>query len=131
MPEEARECWRSGRRSQQTPDPLCLSLSPDPARAAWRMLPAIRDLALCSVLTLLSGMTQVHRGAGASSWTYEGSHGPENWGKDYPHCGGGAQSPIDIDTAVVNFDPSLPALQLSGYRIPDRPSFTLSNNGHT
>ncbi|XP_060676626.1 carbonic anhydrase 14-like [Hemiscyllium ocellatum] len=64
-------------------------------------------------------------------WTYEGSLGQENWKREYVHCGERLQSPIDIETDVVTFDPSLTPVLLKGYSDPDREVFTLSNNGHT
>ncbi|XP_041037492.1 carbonic anhydrase 14-like, partial [Carcharodon carcharias] len=66
-----------------------------------------------------------------SQWSYEGPHGPENWKKGHFHCGKGSQSPIDVETEVVRYDPSLRPIQLEGYSKPDSNLFTLSNNGHT
>ncbi|XP_078062495.1 carbonic anhydrase 14-like [Mustelus asterias] len=122
-----------------------------------KMLAAGRVLALGGVFLLLWGAGQSDQGTGVislscpfpkppqlpksdsfqprapvgSHWTYEGAQGPEFWKKDYPHCGQESQSPINIDTEVVTFAPSLKDIQLAGYRKPNISSFSLSNNGHT
>ncbi|XP_006861422.1 PREDICTED: carbonic anhydrase 14 [Chrysochloris asiatica] len=64
-------------------------------------------------------------------WTYEGPHGQDHWSATYPECGGNAQSPIDIQTDSVTFDPELPALQPRGYDQPGTEPLDLHNNGHT
>ncbi|XP_067878809.1 carbonic anhydrase 14-like [Heterodontus francisci] len=66
-----------------------------------------------------------------SRWTYEGPQGPKHWKEEYLHCGKGSQSPINIETEHVRYDPSLRPVQLKGYIKSDSNSFTLSNNGHT
>ncbi|XP_038624817.1 carbonic anhydrase 14 [Tachyglossus aculeatus] len=66
-----------------------------------------------------------------SHWTYEGPHGQDRWPASYPDCGGGAQSPIDIRTDNVVFDPALAPLQPEGYDRPGPGPLILKNNGHT
>ncbi|XP_069336790.1 carbonic anhydrase 14 isoform X4 [Eulemur rufifrons] len=68
---------------------------------------------------------------GGQHWTYEGPHGQDHWPASYPECGSNAQSPIDIQTDSVTFDPELPALQPHGYDQPGTESLDLHNNGHT
>ncbi|XP_077012278.1 carbonic anhydrase 14 isoform X2 [Tamandua tetradactyla] len=58
-------------------------------------------------------------------------HGQDHWPASYPECGGNAQSPIDIQTDGVTFDPELPALQPQGYDQPGPEPLDLHNNGHT
>ncbi|XP_053561157.1 carbonic anhydrase 14 [Bombina bombina] len=66
-----------------------------------------------------------------SSWTYTGPHGQEHWAHSFPDCGGTAQSPINIQTANVSLDTSLPPIEPEGYTTPGTKPFTLRNNGHT
>ncbi|PNJ55958.1 carbonic anhydrase 14 isoform X1 [Pongo pygmaeus] len=68
---------------------------------------------------------------GGQHWTYEGPHGQDHWPASYPECGNNAQSPIDIQTDSVTFDPDLPALQPHGYDLPGTEPLDLHNNGHT
>ncbi|XP_045400922.1 carbonic anhydrase 14 isoform X2 [Lemur catta] len=68
---------------------------------------------------------------GGQHWTYEGPHGQDHWPASYPECGSNAQSPIDIQTDSVTFDPELPALQPHGYDQPGTEPLDLHNNGHT
>ncbi|XP_060614009.2 carbonic anhydrase 14 isoform X1 [Anolis sagrei] len=65
-----------------------------------------------------------------SHWTYEGPHGQEHWPETYPDCGFQSQSPIDIQTGYVQYDPNLPPIETEGYRDPEG-EFTMINNGHT
>uniref|UniRef100_A0A8C5XSZ7 Carbonic anhydrase 14 n=1 Tax=Microcebus murinus TaxID=30608 RepID=A0A8C5XSZ7_MICMU len=60
-----------------------------------------------------------------------GPHGQDHWPASYPECGSNAQSPIDIQTDSVTFDPELPALQPHGYDQPGTEPLDLHNNGHT
>uniref|UniRef100_A0A8C3WKP1 carbonic anhydrase n=1 Tax=Catagonus wagneri TaxID=51154 RepID=A0A8C3WKP1_9CETA len=64
-------------------------------------------------------------------WTYEGPHGQEHWPASYPECGSNAQSPINIQTDSVIFDPELLPLQPHGYEQPGTEPLDLLNNGHT
>ncbi|PNI22755.1 CA14 isoform 1 [Pan troglodytes] len=68
---------------------------------------------------------------GGQHWMYEGPHGQDHWPASYPECGNNAQSPIDIQTDSVTFDPDLPALQPHGYDQPGTEPLDLHNNGHT
>ncbi|XP_005378753.1 PREDICTED: carbonic anhydrase 14 isoform X1 [Chinchilla lanigera] len=80
---------------------------------------------------LLLEVTWILAAGGGHHWTYEGPHGQEHWPASYPECGSDAQSPIDIQTDSVTFDPELPALQLHGYNQPGPEPLDLHNNGHT
>uniref|UniRef100_A0A8D1UQ72 carbonic anhydrase n=1 Tax=Sus scrofa TaxID=9823 RepID=A0A8D1UQ72_PIG len=64
-------------------------------------------------------------------WTYEGPHGQDHWPASYPECGSNAQSPINIQTDSVAFDPELLPLQPHGYEQPGTEPLDLHNNGHT
>ncbi|XP_047703988.1 carbonic anhydrase 14 isoform X3 [Prionailurus viverrinus] len=58
-------------------------------------------------------------------------HGQDHWPASYPECGSNAQSPINIQTDSVTFDPELPTLQPHGYDQPGTEPLDLHNNGHT
>lgn len=60
-----------------------------------------------------------------------GPHGQHHWPASYPECGSHAQSPINIQTDSVTFDPELPAVQPRGYDHPGTKPLDLHNNGHT
>ncbi|NXY59710.1 CAH14 anhydrase, partial [Callaeas wilsoni] len=60
-----------------------------------------------------------------------GPHGQQHWHEGHPECGGRAQSPINITTALAQPDLSLLPLQPEGYEHPESPHLTLANNGHT
>ncbi|XP_019480884.1 PREDICTED: carbonic anhydrase 14 isoform X2 [Hipposideros armiger] len=64
-------------------------------------------------------------------WTYEGPHGQHHWAASYPECGSSVQSPINIQTDSVTFDPELPPVQPHGYEQPGPKPLDLLNNGHT
>lgn len=53
-----------------------------------------------------------------------------HWPREYPTCGGIRQSPIDLQRRKVQYNPSLKALKLTGYRIQVG-EFPMINNGHT
>ncbi|XP_077175547.1 carbonic anhydrase 14 isoform X2 [Paroedura picta] len=80
---------------------------------------------------LLQGVSFAWAASTGSHWTYEGAHGQEGWQDVFPDCGGTAQSPIDIQTESVRYDPSLPPVEPEGYRSPGSEKLTLQNNGHT
>ncbi|XP_024908074.1 carbonic anhydrase 14 [Pteropus alecto] len=63
--------------------------------------------------------------------TPPGPHGQHHWQASYPECGSHAQSPINIQTDRVTFDPELPAVQPHGYDQPGLKPLDLHNNGHT
>uniref|UniRef100_A0A4W2GVE8 carbonic anhydrase n=1 Tax=Bos indicus x Bos taurus TaxID=30522 RepID=A0A4W2GVE8_BOBOX len=58
-------------------------------------------------------------------------HGQDHWPASYPECGSNAQSPINIQTDSVTFDPDLLPLQPHGYEQPGTEPLNLHNNGHT
>uniref|UniRef100_A0A671KWL5 Carbonic anhydrase IX n=1 Tax=Sinocyclocheilus anshuiensis TaxID=1608454 RepID=A0A671KWL5_9TELE len=53
------------------------------------------------------------------------------WLSVFEHCSGKAQSPINIDTHKVFYEPKLPPIKLEGYDLTGSPALTLINNGHT
>ena len=53
-----------------------------------------------------------------------------HWPREYPNCGGKRQSPIDLHRKKVWYNPSLRALNLSGYEV-QHGAFPMINNGHT
>ncbi|XP_065053219.1 carbonic anhydrase 2-like [Rhopilema esculentum] len=67
-----------------------------------------------------------------SDWSYSGDLGPENWHKNFPVAAGENQSPINIDTHDVIYDPSLEDLKFSGYHCNGKTvNFRLRNTGYT
>nr|XP_042912727.1 carbonic anhydrase-related protein 10 [Parasteatoda tepidariorum] len=64
-------------------------------------------------------------------WTYDGISGPDFWGLLNPEWGfctkGRRQSPIDLDPAVLLYDPHLKSLKVDKYRV----SGTIMNTGHS
>ncbi|XP_012662698.2 carbonic anhydrase 6 [Otolemur garnettii] len=84
--------------------------------------------ALVPLLSLLLLGTQAQHG---SEWTYsEGALDQAHWPKEYPACGGKRQSPINLQTRKVHYNPSLKALNLTGYDTQEG-EFSMVNNGHT
>ncbi|KAL6081973.1 hypothetical protein STEG23_002227 [Scotinomys teguina] len=66
-----------------------------------------------------------------AEWTYSGEGlKEEEWYTMYPSCGGQRQSPIDLVTRKVTFNPSLKRLNLTGYG-EEGLEFPMTNNGHT
>lgn len=55
----------------------------------------------------------------------------DRWPSAFEHCSGKSQSPVNIDTRKVFYDPRLPAITLEGYDLTSSPALTLINNGHT
>lgn len=53
------------------------------------------------------------------------------WSSAFEHCNGKSQSPINIDTHKVFYDPRLPPIKLEGYDLTGSPALKLINNGHT
>lgn len=83
-------------------------------------------LGICVAAAMGFGTTAL--ASGAVHWTYEGEHGPENWGKlshDFETCAKGKeQSPIDISAANVT--------SLENIKVSYQPSpLKVKNNGHT
>ncbi|XP_045861806.1 carbonic anhydrase 14 isoform X4 [Meles meles] len=81
--------------------------------------------------TLLLEVIWILAAEGGQHWTYEGPHGQDHWPASYPECGSNAQSPINIQTNSVTFDPELRPLQPHGYDQPGTEPLDLHNNGHT
>ncbi|KAL5017481.1 hypothetical protein ScPMuIL_007070 [Solemya velum] len=66
-----------------------------------------------------------------NKWAYTGEIGPENWGREYPHCDGTSQSPINIDTSAVTLLSTLGQLVFTNYDIVTDVNLRLENNGHS
>ncbi|CAL8356205.1 unnamed protein product [Lota lota] len=64
-------------------------------------------------------------------WEYNGPEGEHHWSKHYPFCGGAFQSPIDIQTDLLRFDPTLRPIELHDYNLSANEHLTLGNNGHS
>ncbi|KAJ8002431.1 hypothetical protein DPEC_G00158830 [Dallia pectoralis] len=79
---------------------------------------------------LLSLGTQFN-GLYGAKWAYTGPHGENHWSMHYPFCGGSFQSPIDIQTQLLNFDPSLRPIELQNYNLSATEQLILGNNGHS
>uniref|UniRef100_A0A673CTK4 Carbonic anhydrase n=2 Tax=Sphaeramia orbicularis TaxID=375764 RepID=A0A673CTK4_9TELE len=75
-------------------------------------------------LTLLSALH-------AAKWTYSGPEGEHHWSKNYPYCGGAFQSPIDIKSDLLRFDPTLRPIEVHNYNLSPHEQLTLGNNGHS
>ncbi|XP_046356417.2 carbonic anhydrase 2-like [Haliotis rufescens] len=84
---------------------------------------------LCLAI-LFSSISDVFGSVGG--WTYNGTLGPDHWHVDYPNCGGDRQSPINIETSKVEFNPILTIFDLSELAQTENINMTLANvNGHT
>ncbi|XP_029910610.1 carbonic anhydrase 12 [Myripristis murdjan] len=66
-----------------------------------------------------------------AKWTYNGPEGQHHWPKHYPFCGGAFQSPIDIRSELLRFDPTLQAIEVRNYNLSATEQLTLGNNGHS
>ena len=55
--------------------------------------------------------------------------GPYTWAKNYPNAAGIRQSPVDIETAMATFVPSLSSKPLRWKYVPEN-TRTIVNNGH-
>uniref|UniRef100_A0A8B9HZ58 Carbonic anhydrase IV c n=1 Tax=Astyanax mexicanus TaxID=7994 RepID=A0A8B9HZ58_ASTMX len=69
-------------------------------------------------------------------WCYESQNtcddeckGPRQWVSDFPACGGQRQSPINIITRKVQYDPSLTPIMFEGYT--EVMNITVTNVGYT
>ncbi|XP_076452279.1 carbonic anhydrase 2-like [Babylonia areolata] len=70
--------------------------------------------------------------AGGTGWEYTGPLGPDKWHTQFPECGGRMQSPINIDTTDILYDPQLHSFDLRKYDACTSCSMVLENvNGHT
>ncbi|XP_054435630.1 carbonic anhydrase 6 [Pteronotus mesoamericanus] len=98
------------------------------------VLTAGRPLTCSSTMTPVILMSLVLMGALAqhgTEWTYsEGALDEEHWPREYPACGGKRQSPINLQRKKVQYNPSLKALNLTGYEAQGG-EFPMTNNGHT
>ncbi|XP_037538852.1 carbonic anhydrase 12 [Nematolebias whitei] len=83
---------------------------------------------LSCTLVLLLTLFSALRGA---KWTYNGPDGEHHWSKHYPYCGGAFQSPIDIRSELLRFDPTLRPIEVQNYNLPPNEHLTLGNNGHS
>ncbi|XP_042295467.1 carbonic anhydrase 14 isoform X2 [Sceloporus undulatus] len=82
-------------------------------------------------LIFLQVWSQTVAASDAPHWSYdEGPHGQKHWQNTYPDCGFQSQSPINIQTDSVQYDPNLLPIDPEGYRAPGN-LFTILNNGHT
>ncbi|KAM5320417.1 carbonic anhydrase 6 [Glossophaga mutica] len=76
---------------------------------------------------LLAGALAQH----GSEWTYSGGAlEEEHWPREYPACGGNRQSPINLQRKKVQYNPSLKALNLTGYEAQGV-EFPVTNTGHS
>ncbi|XP_053282407.1 carbonic anhydrase 12 [Pleuronectes platessa] len=66
-----------------------------------------------------------------AKWTYRGPEGEHHWSNHYPFCGGAFQSPIDIKSDLLRFDPSLRPIEVHNYNMSPNEQLTLGNNGHS
>ncbi|GAB5574518.1 carbonic anhydrase 6 [Prionailurus iriomotensis] len=86
---------------------------------------------MAAFLPLLALLFLGARAQHGSQWTYsEGALDQTQWSKEYPSCGGRRQSPIDLQRRNVQYNPSLKALKLTGYKSQGG-QFPMTNNGHT
>uniref|UniRef100_A0A3B3R3Q7 Carbonic anhydrase n=1 Tax=Paramormyrops kingsleyae TaxID=1676925 RepID=A0A3B3R3Q7_9TELE len=58
------------------------------------------------------------------------SSGVQHWSKSYPFCGGVFQSPIDLQTPLLQYDPSLVPIEVHNYDLLAHEQLTLGNSGH-
>lgn len=65
----------------------------------------------------------------ASTWSYEGDDGPENWYKVNEVCNGVRQSPIDLVPSAAVFEQTLSSFERNWFDVAP-PSMVLKNNGH-
>ncbi|KAK7126221.1 hypothetical protein R3I93_021567 [Phoxinus phoxinus] len=60
-----------------------------------------------------------------------GYHDQDSWTSAFEHCSGQSQSPVNIDTRKVFYEPRLAPIKLEGYDLSGSSALTLINNGHT
>lgn len=86
---------------------------------------------MTALVTLLSLLLPGALAQHGSDWTYsEGALDQAHWPREYPTCGGKRQSPINLQRKKVHYNPSLTALNLTGYEAQGG-EFPMINNGHT
>ncbi|XP_016110107.1 carbonic anhydrase 14 isoform X2 [Sinocyclocheilus grahami] len=78
-----------------------------------------------------SSERDAQRSKGSSHQHHWGYHDQDAWLSAFEHCSGKAQSPVNIDTHKVFYEPNLPPIKLEGYDLAGSPALTLINNGHT
>ncbi|TRY53661.1 hypothetical protein DNTS_008662 [Danionella cerebrum] len=94
----------------------------------------LETLILFLVLLFASSASEANdkeQSKGSSHQHYWGYHDQEAWQAAYTDCGGKSQSPVNIDTGKIFYEPSLPAIRLEGYDLTGTQTLTLINNGHT
>uniref|UniRef100_A0A3Q2WTK2 Carbonic anhydrase XII n=1 Tax=Haplochromis burtoni TaxID=8153 RepID=A0A3Q2WTK2_HAPBU len=60
-----------------------------------------------------------------------GPQGQDHWSQHYPYCGGALQSPIDLKSDLLRFDPTLRPIEVQNYNLSPNEQLTLGNNGHS
>ena len=75
-------------------------------------------------------LIRMRSGANCLSWDYTIHRGPATWASSYPAAAGKKQSPIDIQTAGVRYDPNLSQTPLHLLYMKDS-DYTITNNGHS
>lgn len=60
-----------------------------------------------------------------------GPEGQDHWEENYPYCGGAFQSPINIKSELMRFDPTLRPVDVRKYNLSPNEQLTLGNNGHS
>ncbi|KAM4573871.1 carbonic anhydrase 12 [Odontesthes bonariensis] len=88
----------------------------------------MRCLSFTPIAVLQLTLFSVTHGA---KWTYSGPQGEPHWTEHYPYCGGAFQSPIDIKSELLRFDPTLHPIELQNYNLSPNEQLTLGNNGHS
>lgn len=82
---------------------------------------------MATLMVLITHLAVVH----GAKWTYNGANGDHYWSKQFPFCGGAFQSPIDIQTKVLRYDPTLRPIEVQNYNLSTTEQLTLGNNGHS
>jgi carbonic anhydrase len=89
---------------------------------------------ICQFLFLFSFLHPVNlqsTSAPPRHWDYE-REGPDTWHHTFDTCEGEAQSPVDIRTSYVRYDPNLTPLSLNGYTgNTSSLVWNFTHNGHT
>ncbi|XP_060933206.1 carbonic anhydrase 12 [Limanda limanda] len=100
-------------------------------RAATRGCAEGTDMKSASVSSIVFLQLSLCAVLNAAKWTYSGPEGEHHWSKHYPFCGGAFQSPIDIKSDLLRFDPSLRPIEVHNYNLSPNEQLTLGNNGHS
>ncbi|XP_034734087.1 carbonic anhydrase 12 [Etheostoma cragini] len=79
------------------------------------------------VLLQLTFLSVLH----GHKWKYSGPDGEHHWANHYPYCGAAFQSPIDIRSELLRFDPTLRPIEIQNYNLSLNERLTLGNNGHS